>query len=130
MPHHCRLLLLAALVLSGCGSPRKTAEAALRKVGVDRVRKDAAIFYKNLFAGPGPAFFTIKLNDCPPAFQALSPIQVGAYRDGFSLAKIRNADVEEGFYVIPQGMDVVPASKDRAHFAPLAQGIYWYTFEL
>jgi len=130
MPRFCRPLLLAALVLIGCGSPRKTAEATLRKVGVDRVRKEAAVLYKNLFAGPGPAFFTIKVNDCPSTFQALSPLHVGAYRDGFSLAKMRTADVEEGFYVIPLGMDVVPTSKDRAHFAPLAPGIYWYTFDL
>ena len=130
MPRLCRTLLLAALVLSGCGSPRKSAEAALRKVGTDRVRKEAAVFYKNLFAGPAPTFFTIKLNDCPPAFQALAPLHVGAYPDGFSLAKVRTAEAEEGYYVIPFGMDIVPVSKNRAHFTPLTEGVYWYRFDL
>ena len=94
-----------ALVVSAC-SARRDAESKLAEVGIPRLREQAALLYKNAFAGTAPAFATVKSEDWPATFRALNPSHVGAYRDGFTLALERRDGVESGLYVIPQHMDV------------------------
>jgi hypothetical protein len=119
-----------ALLTSACSpTPRQAAEAHLRSIGAERMRKESAVLYKNLFASTAPAFTVIKADAWPPSFRGFSPIQVGAYRDGFSLALQRTSGAESGVYVVPEGMELEPRSQGRAHFDRIAEGIYWYVFE-
>jgi len=123
------LLLLLACALAGCGrTPRARAEDRLRKVDVAALRQQAAVLYKNMHASAGPNYIVIKQNNWPPAFVAFGPTQVGAYLDGFTLGVEQSGGREEGIYVIPAQMEVVPRSSKRAHFEPITDGIYWYTF--
>lgn len=124
------LLLLLAFAVAGCSqSPRERAEARLRKFDVAALRQQAAVLYKNMHASAGPTYIVIKQNAWPPAFAAFGPTQVGAYLDGFTLALEQSGGREAGLYVIPAQMDVVPRSSDRAHFEPISEGIYWYSFQ-
>ncbi len=99
------------------------------KVGPERLRIEAALLYKNLYAAASTSFFTIKLTDCPATFRAFNPQHVVAYRDGFSLALERGPQGESGLYVVPSEMDVAPNPGRRAKFERIAEGIYWYSFE-
>ncbi|MEQ1860008.1 MAG: hypothetical protein ABMA13_08735, partial [Chthoniobacteraceae bacterium] len=112
------LVLLGSL--SGCGSPRERAGETLQKVGADQLRADAALLYKNLFASTGPDFTLIKQSDWPASFRVFAPQQVGAYRDGFSLALERQGGLESGLYVIPNQMEIEPRSAGRAQFERIA----------
>ncbi len=124
------VLILSALVVAGCArSPRDSAEQRLRKVDPARLRAEAAVLYKNLFASEAATYTVIKSSAWPATFRAIEPLQVGAYRDGFALATHRDAGVESGLYVLPAQMDVVPVSKGRARFDRVADGIYWYSFQ-
>lgn len=124
------LLLLFACALAGCGkSSREKAEERLRQSDVAALRQQAAVLYKNMHASAGPNYVVIKQSGWPPAFAAFGPTQVGAYLDGFTLAVEKSGGREAGIYVIPAQMDVVPRSSDRAHFEPIIDGIYWYSFQ-
>ena len=115
--------------IGGCSSPRRTAEKTLEQVGADRLRTEAAVLYKNLFAGVSTSFYTIKVKDCPATFRMFQPQHVVAYRDGFSLALVRGATGESGIHVVPAQMDVSPSAGRRVRFEKIADGIYWYSFK-
>ena len=59
----------------------------------------------------------------------ITPLDVGAYRDGFSLTMSRKGNGEAGIYVVPKYMEVAPNPGRLAHFERISDGIYWYTFE-
>lgn len=124
-------LLLLAAVLSGCDGelPREKAEKRLRSSDLARLRHDAAVLYKNLHAGTGPAYAVIKESGWPESFRALGPVEVGVYADGFTLAFEQSGQIEAGVYVTPSQMDVTPQATERARFERLADGIYWYSFK-
>lgn len=125
----CALFLIVA-VLAGCSaSPREKAVKRLRASDVLALRREAAVLYKNLFASANPAVISLKVSACPESFRRFEPLNVSAYPDGFGLGLEQRAGVESGLYVVPVGMEIVPASKGRAHFEPLAEGIFWYSFE-
>lgn len=98
-------------------------------MGTMRLREEAALIYKDLFAGEAPAYASIKRDDWPGLFRAFEPENVGAYRDGFALALVRTRDRESGLYVIPAQMEVQPRATARTHFERIEEGIYWYSFD-
>jgi hypothetical protein len=100
----------------------------MRTIGAEQLRKDAAILYKDLFSSTAPAFASLKQDSWPESFRKIAPLSVGAYADGFSLAMEHEGGEEAGLYVVPVQMDLQPATRGRAHFEPIADGIYWYTF--
>ena len=122
--------ILAACVASvlGCADPRSRAEATLRAVGAEALRKDAAVLYKQLFAGRGTDFIVVRASQRPASFKRFAPVRVGAYPDGLSLALRVDADSESGLYVVPLHMDHTPSGAAGAKFHKLADGIYWYSF--
>ena len=122
------LCALAALC-GACSSPRRTAEKTLERVGPDRVRQEAAVFYKDMFAAASASFYNLKLNECPATFRMFNPQHVVAYRDGFSLALDHGPSGESGLYIVPAQMDVSPNPGRRARFDRITDGIYWYYFE-
>ena len=131
MPFMRRLAVLSllALLASGC-SPRRKAESMLKKVNHSNLREEAAVLYKQTFAGSSaPPFTAIKPDDWPANFRAFTPRHVGAFKDGFSLALKLEGGVESGIYVVPKFMDVQPNPGRRAKFEKLDDGIYWYSFE-
>jgi hypothetical protein len=125
-----RLLSLILLALASCSrSPREEAEKRLKKIDIARLRLEAAVLYKNMYASAGPSYTVIKVGGWPESFRALEPKQVGAYRDGFTLAFKQNGEFESGLYITPAQMDVQPHSTARAQFERIADGIYWYSFQ-
>ena len=123
------LLLACGLAVAGCADPRTRAEAALQRVGAEQVRQDAALLYKDTFAGRGTDFLVLRRSSWPPSFERFQPLRVGAYPDGFSLAIKADADTEAGLYIVPLHMEHVPTGPASAHFHRLAEGVYWYSFE-
>ena len=126
LPHLILALCLSALC--GCADPRSRAEDALRAVGAETLRKDAAVLYKQLFAGRGTDFIVVRASQWPSSFKRFEPVRVGAYPDGLSLALQVDADSESGLYVVPLHMDHTPSGAAGARFHKLAEGIYWYSF--
>jgi len=124
------LLAWCAIAVASCERPRQRARKLLEKVGAGALRHEAALLYKDLFAAERPGLITIKRNDWPASFRALQPLTVGAYRDGFAIAIERGSEGESGIYVIPSQMDVEPRGTQRTRFERLAEGIYWYSFDL
>jgi hypothetical protein len=130
LPFRFTLPCAIAACLGACSSPRRTAEETLDRAGPDRLRKDAALLYKNVFAAAASTSFrTLKVDDCPATFRMFNPQHVVAYRDGFGLALQRGPSGESGLYVVPDQMDVAPNPGRRARFERIADGIYWYSFE-
>lgn len=123
-------LALVLICFTSCTPPERKARTAVRRLGSEALRQQAALLYKNVFAAPVAGLMTIKRNDWPPAFAALGPLSVGAYRDGFALAMVRDSERESGIYVIPAHMDVQPRQTQRSRFEWIEDGIYWYVFEL
>lgn len=124
------LAAAAALVaLAGCGDPRRRdAERTLHQIGVASLRQDAAAFYKDLFVAPPATYFLPKPNKWPGSFQRFRPLRVRAYPDGFAIAVRERRGLEEGFYVVPLGMDRTPRESRSSHLQKIDEGIYWYRF--
>jgi hypothetical protein len=118
------------MCFTSCTRPEGKARETVRRVGVEALRWQAAMLYKNVFAAPVAGLMTIKRNDWPPAFATFAPLTVGAYRDGFALALVRDGERESGIYVIPAHMDVEPRPTQRSRFERIEDGIYWYVFQL
>ena len=125
---HRLILALCAASLCGCADPRSKAEETLRAVGAGTLRKDAAVLYKQLFAGRGTDFIVVRASQWPESFKRFKPVRVGAYPDGLSLALLVDADSESGLYAVPLHMDHAPSGAAGARFQKLADGIYWYSF--
>ena len=122
------LTLLCAVFLAGCAGPRDKAIKTLDRVGAEKLRHDAAVLYKDLFAGRGPDLTVLKPGQWPKSFEAFHPLYVGAYLDGFVCALRKGEDTESGIYIIPSGMEHEPRNTDRASYERLSDGIYWYSF--
>ena len=101
----------------------------LRNGGAERLRNEAAILYKDLYARHGQReFVEIWFSDWPPTFRKFSPRHVGAYVDGFILATDRNLNGEMGLFIVPESMDHVPSPAKGTTYEQLTPGIYWYSF--
>ena len=127
-PPHFVFLSLLCLVTAGCYSARQKAEKTLKTIDPEKIRKEAGVFNKDLFASGEPISRGLKPSEYPPTFRAFAPLQVNAYRDGFSLKLEQSGGMEAGIYIVPAQMDVEPQSRGRAHFERIADGIYWYSF--
>jgi hypothetical protein len=125
-----RLLCLVVLCASaGCGhDQRQDAEATLREVSSQSLRREAARFYKQLFVAPSGEYFVPKVSQWPPTFRRFQPLRVRAYADGFGLALRDARNGEEGLYVVPSGMEQTPREGRNARFQKIEEGIYWYWF--
>jgi hypothetical protein len=121
-------VVICLSLVTGCADPKQRAAELVRRNDVTRLRRDAALLYKDLFAGHGEKFFAVRSKSWPKSFKAFSPIRVGAYRDGISLALEASSAAESGLYIIPWQMDVVPSTNRGAQFQQLAEGVYWYSF--
>jgi hypothetical protein len=117
-----------ALTLAACSDPRERAGKTLEKVGSEPLRRDAALLYKRLFAGRGTDFVVVRAKDWPESFQRFTPVRVGAYPDGISLALESKDKGEAGIYIVPATMDHQPSAAHGGTFQRLADGIYWYSF--
>lgn len=100
----------------------------MNKVGVARLREDAARFYKDMFARPTAEFTPLKPVHWPASFHEMRPLQVGVYRDGFTLTFYSKPNLESGLYVVPLQMDHIPAERPNVKYEPVVEGIYWYSF--
>lgn len=118
----------ALLAVVGCTDPREHAEDLLQEIGPAALRREAAVFYKQLFVAPPGRYFVPKLSQCPPAFRRFQPREVRASADGFALALRDARGVEEGLYVVPLGMEGVPRASPNARFQKVDEGIYWFWF--
>ena len=94
-----------------------------------QLRKDAAIFYKNIFAEHRKTIPTVSPQYWSYAFKRLEPQRITAYPDGFAFCLEVLGDTESGLYIVPLGMDAEPKSTPWASFERLSEGIYWYSFK-
>lgn len=122
------VLWLLVFAFAGCADPRARAEKTIREVGVEQIRKDAALLYKELFASRPNDFQVVRRAAWPKSFQRLNPLRVGAYQDGFSIALSAEAGGEEGLYVVPQHMERLPNFAQAARYEEIADGVFWYSF--
>ncbi len=118
------------LALGGCDeTPRQRMQTQLGRADLARVRREAALTYKDLFAASGSGFIPLPLTKFPPSFRQFQPLRIVAHRDGFALTLVSTAATESGLYIVPAGMEHAPAASRRAHFERLREGFYWYAFE-
>jgi hypothetical protein len=117
-----------AFALAACSNPRERAGKAIEKVGPAQLRRDAALLYKRLFAGHGTDFVVVRAKDRPESFRPFSPIRVGAYPDGISLALESKDGGESGLYLVPATMEHQPSAAHGGRFERMADGVYWYSF--
>ena len=122
------LLAVALLACGGCRDTRRTAEETARQVGVELLRREAATFYKLTFATPPTRILLPKPDRWPMSFRQLKPLRVRAYPDGFAVAIIDRTRGEEGFYIVPLGMERTPRETRGSEFQRLDDGFYWYRF--
>lgn len=123
------LILACALLAPGCGDRREQAGRKLRKVGAPRVRHEAALLYKDMFARHGrPDFSEVWFKNWPRSFQEFKPLHVGAYIDGFTIALVTDFHGEHGLFVVPESMDHEPRLLGGVTYRKMADGIYWYSF--
>ena len=122
-------ILLFTLLLAGCSDARGRAKGALQRVKADQLRQDAAIFYKDIFAGRQKTIVTVSPQYWAWSFKQLHPLRITAYPDGFAFRLEVVGDAESGLYIVPLGMDVAPKPTPWASFERLSEGIYWYSFQ-
>ena len=116
------------LLLSGCGA-RHGALKALKGIKEIQLRRDAAVFYKNIFAEHQKTMVPVNASYWSWTFKQLNPDRITAYPDGFALCFEVKGDSEEGIFVVPLGMDVEPKPTRTASYEKLSEGIYWYSFK-
>jgi len=124
----CYFAAAFSLLLAACSNPRERAGKTLEKVTADQLRRDAAVLYKRLFAGHGSDFVVVRAKDWPESFQRFSPVRVGAYPDGISLALESKDSGEAGIYIVPATMEHQPSLAHGGRFERMADGVYWYSF--
>ena len=122
-------ILIFAILQTGCADSRARARSALKRVDAGQLRKDAAIFYKNIFAEHRKTIATVNQQYWSHSFKRLEPQRITAYPDGFAFCLETLGDAESGLYIVPLGMDVEPKSTPWASFERLSEGIYWYSFK-
>ena len=101
----------------------------MQRVDPVQLRKDAAIFYKNIFAEHRKTIATVNQQYWSYSFKQLQPQRVTAYPDGFAFCLEILGDTESGLYVVPLGMDLEPASTLWASYEKISDGIFWYSFK-
>ena len=101
----------------------------MQRVDAGQLRKDAAIFYKNIFAEHRKTIPTVSPQYWSYAFKRLEPQRITAYPDGFAFCLEILGDTESGLYVVPLGMEVEPKPTAWAVYEKISEGIFWYSFK-
>lgn len=120
--------VLLLLCLAACRPEWHQADLVLRKADLPKLRRDAALLYKDNTVSSQPGYVAIRRGGWPASFEAFAPLRVTAYLDGVALALTPGTEPESGLYLVPEGMDVAPKDSARAHYHRLREGIYWYRF--
>ncbi len=123
------LICITALSVSACTDTRSRALATVKRVKPVSLRKDAAVFYKNIFAEHRKTNFVVSPQYWSWSFSELHPERITAYPDGFAICLESLGDAESGLYIVPLGMDHDPAPTHWASFEKLSEGIFWYSFK-
>ena len=122
-------IFISSLLLVGCSDARARAKDALKRVDKKQLRKDAATFYKNIFAEHRKTITTVNPQYWSRAFSQLRPLRITAYPDGFAFCLEAAGDSESGLYIVPLGMELEPKATRWATFEKLSEGIYSYSFK-
>ena len=122
-------ILLFTLLLAGCSDSRGRAIKAVKRMKEDQLRKELAVYYKNIFAEHRKTIATMSQQYWSYSISQLHPEKVTAYPDGFAICLESTGDSESGLYVIPLGMEVEPKPTAWASYEKLSEGIFWYSFK-
>ena len=101
----------------------------MKRFKEEQLRKDCAVFYKNIFAEHRQTIAVVNQQYWSWSFQQLEPKRITAYPDGFALCLESKGDSESGLYVIPLGMEVEPKATAWASYEKISDGIFWYSFK-
>ena len=123
------LILFFALLFAGCSDARGRALKTMKRFKQDQLRREVALFYKDVFAQHQKMVVTLNPTYWSQAFTDLKPERITAYPDGFAFRLEVNGDAESGLYIVPLGMDVEPKPTPWASYEKLSEGIYWYSFK-
>ncbi len=123
------LILISTLLLAGCSDSRSRAIEALKRVKAETLRRDAATFYKDIFAVPRKTSVPLGEQSWSRTFSELHPMRITAYPDGFAFCLESKGDSESGLYIVPLGMDHAPAPTRWASYEKISEGIFWYSFK-
>ncbi len=123
------LILFFALLVAGCSDARGRALKTMKRFKQDQLRREVALFYKDVFAQHQKMVVTLNPTYWSQAFTDLNPERITAYPDGFAFRLESNGDAESGLYIVPLGMDVEPKPTPWASYEKLSEGIYWYSFK-
>ena len=121
--------IISVLLLSGCSDARGRAKSTVKRVKAVQLRKDVAIFYKDIFAEHRKTITRVNQQYWSWSFTQLHPDHITAYPDGFAFCLESIGDAESGLYVVPLGMDHDPAPTKWASFEKISDGIFWYSFK-
>lgn len=121
-------LIFAFAILTSCTDPITQAKNRLKDVDKHALRMDAAKLYKQIYATPGADFLILKQTLWPENFNALRPIRVNCYRDGFTIALTDDSIHETGLHVQPLGITRPPTS-GSVKYERIEEGIYWYSIK-
>ncbi len=119
-------LIFAFAILASCTDPITHAKNRLKGVDKQALRMDAAKLYKQIYATPGADFLILKQTLWPENFNALKPIRVSCYRDGFAIALTDDSILETGLHVQPLGI-TRPPTPGSIKYERIEEGIYWYS---
>ena len=122
-------IFIFTLLLIGCSDPRGRAMKTMQQFKAEQLRKDCAVFYKNIFAEHRQTSAVVNQQYWSYSFQQLAPKRITAYADGFALCLEAKGDSESGLYVIPLGMEVEPKPTAWASYEKISDGIFWYSFK-
>ena len=122
-------ILISALILAGCGGARGRAVTTLKRLKAERLRKEVALYYKNIFAEHRKTIVTVSPQYWSWSFTELHPQHITAYPDGFAFCLESSGDSESGLYIVPDGMEHEPASTRWASFEKISEGVFWYSFK-
>ena len=123
------LIFIFALHFTGCGDARGRALRTMKRFKQDQLRREVALFYKDVFAQHQKMVVTLDSKYWSQAFADLRPERITAYPDGFAFRLESNGDAESGLYIVPLGMDLEPKPTPWASYEKLNEGIYWYSFK-
>ena len=123
------LPVLLAILLASCGDARSRAVQTISRVGDYQLRREAAIYYKNIYAEHRHSPATIQPDYWSWGFAQFEPIRITVYPDGLAFCLERRGDAESGLYIVPLGMEHAPAPTAWASYERLSDGFYWYSFK-
>ena len=122
-------ILVSALLSAGCTDARGRAVKTVKRVTPEQLRKDAAHYYKDVFASRRKTMVTLNPQSCSWSFSELRAARIIAYPDGFAFCLETKGDTESGLYIVPLGMEHEPTPTRWASFEKLSEGIFWYSFK-